>query len=143
MELKKLLIKIINIFGKEFGSFPIHEVPELSTLTVVQAHYLETISIMENPTISTITKELNVTKPTASVIVDKLVQLGYIFKEHSNTDRRIYYLRLSEKGKELYAIYRYHEDKGYDAFIIRMKKVLGEKDVKKFTEILKKLADNL
>jgi DNA-binding MarR family transcriptional regulator len=141
MELKDLLTKVIDIFDKEFDKFPLHEIPELSKLTIVQAHYLEAISRIDNPTISELTKEFNVTKPTVSVIVDKLVRSGYIVKEKSDYDGRIFYLRLSKKGKELYKIYKEHDEKTYSAFVAEIRKTLTEDELKSLTEILQKLIE--
>ena len=143
MELKDLLVKVIDVFDKEFDDFPFHEVPELSKLTVIQAHYLEAISRMENPTISKLTREFHVTKPTASVIVDRLVKSGYIIKEKSDLDGRVYNLFLSDKGKELYKIYKEHDDKTYKGFVDKIKKVLSKQDTEKLTEILQKLVESM
>ena len=143
MNLKDLLIKIVDIFNREFDDFPIHEFPELSKLTVIQAHYLEAIARMDNPTISKLTKELHVSKPTVSVIVDKLVKSGYLEKEQSDQDRRIKDLRLSKEGKELYEIYKMHDDKTYSGFIKKIQKVLDKKDLEKLMEILNRLVNSL
>ena len=143
MELKDLLVIIVNAFDKEFADFPFHEIPELSKLTVIQAQYLEEISRMENPTISELTKEFNVTKPTVSVIVDRLVRIGYIKKEKSDSDKRVSYLRLSDKGRELYKIYKEHDDKRYEVFINKIQKALSREDLKKFTEILHRIVERL
>ena len=140
MDLKDLLAKVVDAFDKQFDNFPFHTIPELSRLTVIQAHYLEAISRMENPTISELTKEFNVTKPTVSVIVDKLVRLGYIVKEKSDHDGRIFYLRLSAKGRELY---KDHDDKTYAAFIAKIRNALTAEELKNLTAILQRLSEVL
>ena len=45
------------------------------------------------------------TKPTVTVLVDKLVKLDYVRKEKSSTDSRVTYLRLTDPGKALQPVF--------------------------------------
>lgn len=44
-------------------------------------------------------KELLVSKPYVTSMVDKLYTYGLVYREHDETDRRIIFITLSDKGK--------------------------------------------
>ena len=70
-----------------------------SEITMRQMLYLETIDRLEKPTFGDLADHLQVTPPSVSGIIKKLVRLGYVDKEKSPEDGRVYYLLLTEKGK--------------------------------------------
>jgi len=43
-------------------------------------------------------EKIHRTKPTVTVLVDKLVALGYVTKEKSQDDSRVTFINLTEKG---------------------------------------------
>jgi len=71
----------------------------LSSLTLIQMHYLEIINHLGNPNITELAQALRLTKPTVKVAVDKLIEKEYIFKVRSDADRRSAHIHLTEKGK--------------------------------------------
>ena len=45
------------------------------------------------------------------MIIKKLVRLGYVFKEQSQEDGRVYYLRLTDRGKRFAQLHgEVHQD---------------------------------
>jgi DNA-binding MarR family transcriptional regulator len=68
-------------------------------LTLTQMHYLETINQLHNPNLTELAAEMNVTKPTAKVAIDKLIEKDYMIRVQSDEDRRSAHLHLTEKGK--------------------------------------------
>lgn len=68
-------------------------------LTLTQMHYLETISHLNNPNLTELAAEMNLTKPTVKVAIDKLMEKDLIYKVKSDEDRRSAHLHLTEKGK--------------------------------------------
>jgi DNA-binding MarR family transcriptional regulator len=72
-----------------------------SDLTMRQLLYLETIDQMDNPTFSQLAEELNVTLPSVSVLVKKLIDLGYFKKIQSEQDGRVYHLELTPTGNRM------------------------------------------
>ena len=68
-------------------------------ITMRQMLYLETIAMLDRPTSRDLAEFLKVTAPSVSGIIKKLVQLGYLSKERSTQDGRVYFLVLTEKGK--------------------------------------------
>ncbi|SDL75381.1 MarR family protein [Dendrosporobacter quercicolus] len=51
------------------------------------------------------------TKPTVTVLVDKLVDLGYVTKEKSYEDNRVTFIALTEKGVALKPVFTMISDK--------------------------------
>ena len=73
----------------------------IMNLTVSQLQYLETIAALERATVTTIAEELQVTKPSATAAVSRLIELGYVRKLPSSRDGRVHFLELTEAGKQL------------------------------------------
>jgi DNA-binding MarR family transcriptional regulator len=74
---------------------------ELAELSMRQVHYLDIIAGLEQPTASELARELGVTKPSVTAIVNKLVQKGFVKKVQSGDDKRAYFLLLTAKGEEI------------------------------------------
>lgn len=71
---------------------------ELSSLTAKQLNCIELIHSMHNPTLSELTKKLQTTKASSSVMLDRLEENGFIVKIKSDSDRRSAHVHLTEKG---------------------------------------------
>lgn len=69
-------------------------------------HIIEAIGIEEPQNMSAVAQRLSVTMGTLSTSVNQLVKKGYVIRERSETDRRVVYTRLTEKGIKAY---RHHE----------------------------------
>lgn len=59
----------------------------------------------EECTMQDLAKQINRTKPTVTVLVEKLVACGYVFKEKSAEDNRVTFIKLTSKGWELKPIF--------------------------------------
>lgn len=79
----------------------------LSNLTPTQMRYIETINLLNNPSITELATKLNLSKPTVKVAIDKFIEKDYVFKVRSDEDRRSAHLHLSEKGKLINQIHEY------------------------------------
>jgi len=55
----------------------------------------------ETYTMKELAEKIHRTKPTVTVLVDKLVRLGYVTKEKGSQDSRNTWIRLTQKGEEL------------------------------------------
>ncbi len=69
-----------------------------SDITMNQMVYLETISRLEQPSFGDIAEHLEVTRPSVSTIIKKLISAGYVKKEQSLDDGRVFFLHLTDKG---------------------------------------------
>ena len=59
----------------------------------------------EECTMQDLAKQINRTKPTVTVLVEKLVACGYVVKEKSAEDNRVTFIKLTAKGWELKPIF--------------------------------------
>ncbi|MBP2643256.1 MAG: transcriptional regulator, MarR family [Firmicutes bacterium] len=55
----------------------------------------------EKYTMKDLAEKIHRTKPTVTILIDKLVGLGYVTREKSSEDSRVTFIRLTEKGMEL------------------------------------------
>lgn len=55
----------------------------------------------EKYTMKDLAEKIHRTKPTVTVLIDKLVALGYVTKEKSREDSRVTFISLTEKGLRL------------------------------------------
>ena len=76
-------------------------------LTLTQMHYLEMISELENPNLTELASAMKLTKPTITVLVDKLIEKELVYKVQSDADRRSTHLHLTERGKLINHMHEY------------------------------------
>ncbi|MCX6237119.1 MAG: MarR family transcriptional regulator [Bacteroidia bacterium] len=76
-------------------------------LTLTQMHYLEMISERENPNLTELAAAMKLTKPTITVLVDKLIEKELVYKVQSDADRRNTHLHLTERGKLINQMHEY------------------------------------
>jgi DNA-binding MarR family transcriptional regulator len=69
---------------------------------LVRSHVfiLHTLMNGEEITMSELSDKLQVTKQNVTVLTDKLEKLGLVCRVASKKDRRVFFIRLSEKGTE-------------------------------------------
>nr|WP_246597261.1 MarR family winged helix-turn-helix transcriptional regulator [Faecalicatena faecalis] len=70
-------------------------------------HIIEAVGLGDDSTMSVVAKKLGITAGSLTTSVNSLVNKKYIIRERSETDRRVVYIRLTEKGRRAY---RHHED---------------------------------
>jgi len=76
-------------------------------LTLTQMHYLEMISELQNPNLTELAVAMKLTKPTITVLVDKLIEKELVYKVQSDADRRSTHLHLTERGKLINQMHEY------------------------------------
>jgi DNA-binding MarR family transcriptional regulator len=76
-------------------------------LTLTQMHYLEMISELENPNLTELSVAMKLTKPTITVLVDKLIEKELVYKIQSDADRRNTHLHLTARGKLINQMHEY------------------------------------
>lgn len=80
-----------------------HNIRALAKATGLTAHQLIVLQIIEDTTEITpmmVARRAGVAPATATALIEKLAQLGYIARRRSETDRRKYWLSLTEAGVE-------------------------------------------
>jgi DNA-binding MarR family transcriptional regulator len=94
--LKETITYLSDLFEKVLEE--VLDLSDFSDLTQQQFHYMQVIIKMKNPTLTELSRELNLTKPTVTVLVDKLAEKGYVTRIKSDEDRRVMYLHIDRKG---------------------------------------------
>lgn len=78
-------------------------------LSINEMHLVEHVGKSDNArkTISILAQGLNITLPSVTIAINKLVKKGYVKKERSHLDKREVYVSLTEKGLRINKIHRY------------------------------------
>ena len=87
-----------------------------SKLSIAEFHTLECIGEGEDNrrAVGEIAEALNVTVPTVTVCVNKLVKKGYVTKTRSEKDARVAIIELTREGRKMNRLHRYfHEQMLY------------------------------
>lgn len=108
-------------------------------LTINEIHLLECVKSGtkgdEGPTISNIAAEMDITRPSATVAINKLTLKKYVEKSGCSNDGRSVRVKLTSKGDKAYNMHRkYHK-----SLVDEMKEAFGEEDMATITECCKKL----
>ena len=98
-----ILTDIITVLTTKIAKIEEKTITEsrFSELTGKQMYYLEVISSLNNPSLSELATELNLSKPSITAIVDKFEERGFIRKVKSDEDRRVSHIHMAQKGKEI------------------------------------------
>jgi len=110
---------------------------DVTNLTPQQLHHLQVIVKMKNPSLTELAGELGLTKPTVTVLVDKLVEKGYVKRVKSDRDRRCMHLHIDKKGKKLQDLRK----TACQQIAEKISSSLSEAETKALTELLKKIVE--
>lgn len=97
------LVELIEIITRLVGDVEMQFIREYEKagLTARQLEYIEMIGKLGHPNLGEIAEALNLSKPSVTAIVEKLVSRGYIRKVQSDEDRRSSHVHLSSRGRAL------------------------------------------
>jgi DNA-binding MarR family transcriptional regulator len=104
-------------------------------LTINQLHYIDAIHALGEPTISEIAEKLRITKASVTIGVNKLIRLGYIEKQQSAIDRRVFHVHLTDKAQGLIQV-RFQALRHYGEFV---RAALSEEEAQQFQLTLAKI----
>ena len=80
---------------------------EFKDLTNNEMHVIETIGLGDGRNMSSIAKKLKITVGSLTTAMNSLVNKKYVERHRSEADRRVVYVKLTEKGVRAY---HHHED---------------------------------
>jgi len=104
-------------------------------LTVNQIRYLDAIAGLGEPTISEIAEKMEITKASVTIGINKLVEMGFVTKNQSEEDKRVFRVKLTGPSQQLVEARR-QALKEYVEFI---RAALSVEEVAQFETILIKL----
>lgn len=107
----------------------------MSKLQLNQLHYLKIIDRTIDITFGKLADILNVTKPSVTEIVNKLIKLGCVEKMQCPRDKRIYYIKLTEKGRNIARLQYLAEQRVVDIILNNF----NDEEVVTFIKLIKKL----
>lgn len=102
-------------------------------------YYLTVIYQLGNPNLSDVSKELNLTKPSISAMVQRLIKNDLIHKVQSEKDKRVFHLSLTEKGLRIVQ----GDDKLYRNLANDLEKMLTETQLSEVDCLLSMLIDKM
>ena len=110
-----------------------------ATLTTVETFCMEIIYALGRPTVAEFAHMANISSPNAAYKINNLVKKGYLRKVQSETDKREYYLEVTEKYLNYYNISYNYMDRVMD----RIEKRFSEEEIAELVKILEITADEL
>lgn len=150
---KKLLKKeqvlemLEQTLSEVYTKFKIHFYQEMfkklnsreTSLTTVELFCVEIIYALKNPTVAEFANFINVSSPNAAYKVNSLIKKGYIEKIQSETDRREFHLRVTDK----YLNYFNLSQKYVNTVVERSKDFFTKEQVEILDGILKDMSHEL
>jgi DNA-binding MarR family transcriptional regulator len=137
MEERKAVLNTVEMISQLMGELESKAFDQegFSEVTMHQMHYLESISRLDRPTFSDLADYLEVTPPSVSGIIKKLMQMGYVQKDRSEEDGRVYFLSLTEKGQRFNDLH----DEVHQILARRIVKNLTREEIVELAELLSKI----
>ena len=110
---------------------------EYKDITNNDMHIIEAIGLGEGNNMSMIAKKLNITVGSLTTSMNSLVKKKYAERIRSEEDRRVVYIRLTEKGIKAYHHHEEFHKKMTDAVV----KALDQEEVPVLVKTLNSLAE--
>lgn len=131
------ILSLISKIHEKGNSFIIEELKNNGVEGLVPSHGDILVCLYKNNkmTMKDIANCIHRTKPTVTVLVDKLEKLGYLKRAASDKDSRSTYVILTQKGEDFKATF----DQISNNLNKMLNKNLSENEVKLLEELLKKM----
>ncbi|MCG8337779.1 MAG: MarR family transcriptional regulator [Proteobacteria bacterium] len=107
----------------------------MAELQLNQLHYLQIINRTVGLTFSQFAEILKVSKPSVTEIVNKLIKVDCVRKVRCQKDGRMYYIELTEKGKNISQVQNLAEQKLVDIIL----RNLDDGEIETFVLLVRKL----
>jgi len=125
----------LQFYRKIFSRFETRE----ATLSAVETFCVEVINALGEPTINEFAQFVNISQANAAYKVQSLLESGYVEKIRSETDKREYHLRVTEKYHQFNRV-----NIDYVNEVVRlMRERFDEKELAHFESMLKIICDDL
>jgi len=137
MNEKTVVLNTVEMISQLMGELEsiAFEQEGFSDITMHQMLYLETIARLKHPTFGEIADSLNVTRPSVSTIIKKLIKLGYVKKSQSLADGRVYHLYLTDKGLRFNELH----NEVHQILARRITENLDQDEIESLAELLTKI----
>ncbi|MDU1005743.1 MAG: MarR family transcriptional regulator [Clostridium butyricum] len=137
----KYIIYFISRTKSNMIKFIENKLKENNLTELIPTHGNVLTSLYESDrklTMKEIAKKIGKDKSTVTPLINKLIDLGYIQKEKSHIDKRITYISLTPKAREIESTFNHISDKVKETAY----KDFTESEKEEFLRLLKKLNSN-
>ena len=110
---------------------------EFKDITNNDMHIIEAVGLSGENTMSVVAKKLGITAGSLTTSVNSVVNKKYVTRQRSDEDRRVVFLKLTDKGKRAYEHHREYHSQMTEAVISR----LDEEEVPVLIKSLTGLSD--
>lgn len=125
----------LNLYKNMFRNLQGRE----ATLTATETFTVEVIHALDRPRVSEITAFLEMSHPNVAYKIGSLVKKGYLRKIQSEEDKREYYLEVTDKFYDYYAL----KEEYLNTVLNRLKNRIDEEDLEKLESILTIMSEEL
>ena len=134
---REAIYEVIRKFSR-LGRECSHEISEKLEACELQANQLDYLKMIDQTlemTCSELAAQLHITKPSVTGIVNKLMDLDVVEKSRCTRDKRIHYIKLTEKGRNITRL----EYLAHQRMVDRILEALSEEEVQTFIRLTQKL----
>ncbi len=110
---------------------------EFKDITNNDMHIIEAIGLSGENTMSVVAKKLGITAGSLTTSINSLVNKKYVVRKRSETDRRVVFIGLTEKGKKAFDHHKEYHKKMTEAVLEN----LDEKEIAILIKTLNGLSD--
>ena len=110
---------------------------EFKDITNNDMHIIEAIGLSGENTMSVVAKKLGITVGSLTTSINSLVNKKYVVRKRSETDRRVVFIGLTEKGKKAFDHHKEYHKKMTEAVLEN----LDEKEIAILIKTLNGLSD--
>jgi DNA-binding MarR family transcriptional regulator len=107
-------------------------------LSPIHFQYIHVIDKLEKTNFTELSKKLQISKPTVTAFIDKLIKQEIIEKAQSDIDKRSYNIKLTNYGKEIAKIY----NTSLTSFAKKLKSSMTTKEFNQLTILMGKALSN-
>lgn len=93
---------------------------EFKDITNNDMHIIEAVGLSGENTMSVVARKLGITAGSLTTSVNSLVNKKYVTRQRSDEDRRVVFLKLTDKGKRAYEHHREYHRQMTEAVISRL-----------------------
>jgi DNA-binding MarR family transcriptional regulator len=103
MDHKKRIMEIFETVSRALVNTKMQKLRKIGAreINLTQFQYINAINRTEDITPTSLSKTLELSKPAVTGIVNKLIEQGYVTKSRSDSDRRVYHIRLTKTGRQV------------------------------------------
>lgn len=138
-ELKQSLENIYEKYATKCVEQTSKRLAQIPEININDSRYLEILYYLEEPTFSQFAKEAAISKPSATQIIKRFVDSGYVKKIQSEDDKRVYYLRLEKD----FVLYFDEISQIEETLFEKIISVLTKSELTSLTKILNKIDKNM